>query len=256
MPETSWDNVQYLKFGDERTRPAQELLARVPLSTAQRVVDLGSGPGNSTALLQARWPEAHITGVESSADMLQRARADWPAIEWVHADLRHWEPPAPVDLLFANAVMQWLPDHATLFPALFERVRPGGVLAVQMPRNFEEPSHRLMRETPGPWSTRIDRVRALTPTSSPAFYYDLLAPRAAGLDIWQTTYEHVMPNAAAIVEWVKGTGLRPYLDALADSDRAAYLDAYTQAIDSAYPMRADGKRLFSFPRLFIVATVR
>jgi trans-aconitate 2-methyltransferase len=250
---TSWDHVQYLKFGDERTRPARELLARVPLPKAARVVDLGCGPGNSTALLQARWPEARITGVDNSADMLQRARQDWPAIEWVKADVQTFQPEAPVDVLFANAVMHWLPDHDSLFASLIEQVRPGGVLAVQMPRNFEEPSHRLMRQVPGAWTERIDRVRALTPVASPSFYYDVLAPRASVLDIWQTTYQHVMPDAAAIVEWVKGSGLRPYLDAVAAEDRAAYLDAYTTAIDAAYPPRVDRKRLFSFPRLFVVA---
>jgi trans-aconitate 2-methyltransferase len=250
---TNWDDQQYLKFADERTRPAHELLARVPLSSAARVVDLGSGPGNSTALLHERWPQARITGVESSAEMLRRAKTDWPDIEWIHSDLRQWKPDAPVDVLFANAVLQWLPNHPALFPALLEHVREGGALAVQMPRNFQEPSHRLMRSIPGPWTRRIDHVRALTPTASPGSYYDLLAPHVARVDIWQTTYEHVMPGAAAIVDWVKGTGLRPYLDALTEDERGAYLEAYTEAIDAAYPPRIDGKRLFSFPRLFIVA---
>jgi trans-aconitate 2-methyltransferase len=185
--------------------------------------------------------------------MLERARKDGPAIDWVLADLRQWRPEEPVDLLFANAVLHWVPDHRALIPALIEQVRPGGVLAVQMPRNFEEPSHRLMRELPGPWAKRIEDVRALTPTASASFYYDLLAPRARTIDIWQTTYEHVMPDAAAIVEWVKGTGLRPYLDALTDDERGTYLTEYTAAIDAAYPPRIDQKRLFSFPRLFIVA---
>jgi trans-aconitate 2-methyltransferase len=251
---TSWDDRQYLKFADERTRPAHELLARVPLLDAGRVVDLGSGPGNSTALLQERWPKAHITGVESSAEMLRRARADYPSIEWIQADLRQWRPDAPVDVLFANAVLHWVPNHASVFPALFEQVAAGGALAVQMPRNYHEPSHRLMREIPGPWTSRIEQVAALTPASSPGTYYDLLALRARHIDIWQTTYEHVMPDAAAIVEWVKGTGLRPYLDALTDGERAEFLAAYTEAIDNSYPPRIDGKRLFSFPRLFIVAT--
>jgi len=249
----AWDDAQYLKFADERTRPAHELLARVPLSAADRVVDLGCGPGNSTALLRERWPAARITGVDSSAEMIRRARADFPALDWVLADLADWRAEAPVDVLFANAVMHWVPDHAARFPALLDQVRPGGVLAVQMPRSFDQPSHRLMRELPGPWRPRLDRVDAVTPAAGPDFYYDLLAPRARRLDIWQTTYEHVMPDAAAIVEWVKGTGLRPYLDALDEDQRGAYLGAYTEAIAGAYGARADGKRLFSFPRIFIVA---
>jgi trans-aconitate 2-methyltransferase len=249
-----WNDVQYLKFADQRTRPAAELLARaaqtLAAQTVQSIVDLGCGPGNSTALLQARWPQAAIVGVDSSSEMLQRARLDMPAIDWLEADAGSWRPAAPVDLLFANALLQWLPAHADLLPALFAQVRPGGVFAVQMPCNFDEPSHRLMRELPGPWQTNPVRV---SPVQSATFYYDLLAPHAAYLDIWQTTYQHVMADADAIVEWVKGTGLRPYLDVLDSAARETYLMAYRDAIDKAYPPRSDGKRLFSFPRLFILA---
>ncbi len=250
----AWDDRQYLKFSDERTRAARDLLARVPLDEAQTVADLGCGPGNSTALLHARWPAARITGIDSSADMLRRARHDLPACEWVEADVSAWRPAAPVDLLFANAVLHWLPDHAGLFPALLGHVRPGGVLAVQMPCSFSEPSHRAMRELPGPWRERLRHVRAEPTVADPAFYYDLLAPHARRIDLWRTTYEHVLAGADAIVEWVKGTGLRPCLDALDEHERPAYLAAYRAAIAAAYPARADGKCLFSFPRLFIVAT--
>ena len=257
---SAWDDRQYLKFADERTRPAQELLARVPLSRATNVVDLGCGPGNSTALLAARFPEAQITGVDNSREMLVRAQKDLPSATWVEADVAVYRAPAPVDLLFGNAVFQWLPDHAALFPALLEQVRPGGVLALQMPRNFEEPSHRLMRETEpdaatsfAGWGERLRDVRALTRVGTPEFYYDLLAPHALSVDIWQTNYQHVMQDANAIVEWVKGTGLRPYLDALPEAERSHYLKRYTAGIAQAYPPRADGRRIFNFPRLFMVA---
>ena len=250
---SQWDDSQYLKFADERTRPAEELLRRVPLAAAERVVDLGCGPGNSTALLRARWPNAQLTGVDNSPEMLRAAKKALPDVEWVEADAFEYRPSAPVDLLFANAVFHWLPNHEQLFPALLAHLRPGGVLAVQMPHNFMEPSHRAMRELPGPWLERIAEVSALTPVASASFYYDVLAPRVSKLDIWQTRYEHVMNDAQAIVEWVKGTGLRPYLDALKDSERATYLEGYRNAVDAAYPPRSDGKRLFSFPRLFIVA---
>jgi trans-aconitate 2-methyltransferase len=248
----SWDDSQYLKFADERTRPARELLGRVPVSGPRRVVDLGCGPGNSTALLLERWPEARLTGVDSSSEMLERARHDLPGLEWLQADAGSFDPGA-VDVLFSNALLQWLPEHERLVPRLFGAVRPGGALAVQVPRNFDEPSHRLMRETAGPWAARTASVRTRSAVGSPAFYYDLLAPTARSVDIWQTTYEHVMTGAEAIVEWVKGTGLRPYLDVLTADERPHFLDAYTRAIDAAYPPRSDGKRLFSFPRLFIVA---
>jgi trans-aconitate 2-methyltransferase len=250
---SAWDDAQYLRFADERTRPARELLARVPLASARRVLDLGCGPGNSTALLRERWPEARLTGVDDSAEMLERARRDQPQIDWVLADASRFVPDAPLDVSFSNALLQWLPDHEVLIPALFEQVRPGGALAFQMPCNFGEPSHRWMRELDGPWAERIAAVRRRSPVGNAAFYYDLLAPRARAVDIWQTTYEHVLDDAGAIVEWVKGTGLRPYLDALTPVERPQYLERYTRAIADAYPQRSDGKRLFSFPRLFVVA---
>jgi trans-aconitate 2-methyltransferase len=250
---TSWDDEQYLKFADQRTRPARELLARVPLASARRVLDLGCGPGNSTALLRERWPDAWLTGVDSSAEMLERARKDQPNIEWIEADAGNFVPAEPVDVLFSNALLQWLPAHDVLVPRLLDQLRPGGVLAFQMPRNFSEPSHRLMRETPGPWASRTAGVRSQSPVGSPSFYYDLLAPKARSVDVWQTTYEHVLADAAAIVDWVKGTGLRPYLDVLTPAERPHFLDAYTRGIDAAYPPRRDNQRLFSFPRLFVVA---
>jgi trans-aconitate 2-methyltransferase len=249
----TWDEAQYAKFIDARTRPAEELLARVPLTAAARVVDLGCGPGNSTALLHARWPSAHITGVDSSPEMLRSARVALPAVEWVQADLRGYRADAALDVLFANAVLHWVPDHASLFPALLDQISAGGALAVQMPYNFDEPSHRAMRELPGPWAHKLQSLQTASAVGTPAFYYDLLAARASALDIWQTRYEQVMADPKAIVEWVKGTGLRPYLEALDGSEREDYLRAYEQRIAEAYPARSDGRRLFSFPRLFLVA---
>lgn len=248
-----WDDKQYLKFGNERTRAAEELLARVPTASAREVIDLGCGPGNSTALLAARWPGAHITGVDNSPEMLERARKDLPAQDWLEADVSTFRALKPPDVLFANAVLQWLPDHERVFPALFGELAPGGVLAVQVPYNQDEPSHRLMREVPEPFASHVQGARASQRVATPAFYYDLLAPHASHVDIWRTTYEHVMAEPSAIVEWVKGTGLRPYLEALPEALRPEYLERYTRGIAEAYPARSDGKRLFSFPRLFIVA---
>ncbi|MDB4990079.1 MAG: trans-aconitate 2-methyltransferase [Myxococcaceae bacterium] len=254
----SWDDEQYLKFAEERTRPAEELLARVPVDKPHRVIDLGCGPGNSTQLLSDRWPFADVRGVDSSPEMLQRARRDLPTVEFIEADLRTYRPDEPADVLFANAVLQWVPDHDKVIPDLFASLRPGGALAFQVPNNFEEPSHRLMRELTGHGLTSAtrERLRELNTRANvgvPAYYYDRLAVHARHVDIWQTTYEHVMPDAQAIVEWVRGTGLRPYLEALEGEQQAAFLAAYTAAIEVAYPRRANGKRLFSFPRLFVVA---
>ena len=250
---TRWNDAQYLKFGDERTRAARELLMRVPLGRAERVVDLGCGPGNSTALLRERWPDARLSGVDNSPEMLARARRDFPSIEWILGDAGSYTVSEPVDLLFANAVFHWLPDHATLFPSLIEKIKQGGVLAVQMPLSSEEPTHRLMREVRARVMPGRQEVIAAAPVGGAAFYYGLLASRATAVDIWRTTYEHVMRDAAAIVEWVKGTGLRPYLDDLTERERGAFLAEYEAAIDLAYPPQIDGRRLFSFPRLFIVA---
>jgi trans-aconitate 2-methyltransferase len=249
----TWDERQYAMFLDARTRPSRELLARLPLTAAKRVIDLGCGPGNSTELLRERWPSARISGVDSSEQMLRSARAAHADIDWVQSDLRDYVPDGQVDVLFANAVLHWLPEHERLIPALFDQLSPGGALAFQMPYNSEEPSHRWMRELPGPWGSRLETIRPEAPVGTPAFYYDLLSPRASTVDIWQTRYEHVMPDADAIVDWVKGSGLRPYLEALPDDERAQYLGAYREAIAGAYPQRSDGRRLFSFPRLFVVA---
>ncbi len=251
----TWDDKQYAKFLDARTRPARELLARVTLPVASRVIDLGCGPGNSTQLLWERWPDAKVTGVDNSAEMLRSARELAPGADWVQADLRDYRPVGPVDVVFANAVFQWLPDHERLLTDLLGWIKPGGALAFQLPYNAHEPTHRWMRELRGPWSDKLKAVSRDAPVESPSFYYDVLAPRAKSVDIWQTRYEQVMPDANAIVEWVKGTGLRPYLQALEGEEREAYLEAYVDAVDRSYPVRADGNRLFPFPRLFVVALV-
>jgi trans-aconitate 2-methyltransferase len=257
----AWDDAQYLKFVDARTRPAAELLARVHVAldvdaaAAARVIDLGCGPGNSTELLVQRFPHAQIIGVDSSEPMLKSARAALPQREFVLADVTTYQPEQPADVLFANALFQWVPDHERVFPKLLGMLRPGGWLAIQMPDNFHEPSHRLMREVILRYVPDLGAVKRHPPILTSAQYYDLLAPRAKHIDIWQTRYEQVMPDAAAIVEWVKGTGLRPFLEALEPADQAAFLRDYEQEVAKAYPKRADGKLLFPFPRLFIVCSV-
>lgn len=255
---SDWNASQYLKFEDERTRAARDLLARVPPGPRLAIADLGCGPGNSTELLAERFPEAAITGVDSSPDMLRQARLRLPACTFLQADLSSWTPAAPLDLIFANAVFQWVPQRDEAFLRLLSHLPPGGVLAVQMPDNDEEASHRVLREVAatGPWVETLAATRAARDTlPPPAAYYDLLAPACQRLDIWHAVYNHVLEDAAAIVEWVKGTRLRPYLAALPDDDaRAAFVSAYTARLAEAYPPRVDGKVLLRFPRLFIVAT--
>jgi len=253
-----WNPALYRRYEDERTRPAQELLARVPLAEAARVVDLGCGPGNSTELLARRFPKAQVTGTDNSEAMLVSARERLPAARFELSDIATWAPretEAP-DLIYANASLQWVPDHETLIPRLFDALAPGGVLAVQMPDNRQEPTHRLMRAVAAeaPWAEPIgdaDKLRTLLlPLGG---YYDLLAARAAHVDVWHTIYQHPMANAAAIVEWVRGTGLKPFVDRLPPDLQASYLAEYERRVDEAYPVRTDGKRLLAFPRMFIVA---
>lgn len=251
-----WNASLYLHYADERTRAARDLLARVPPAAPATVVDLGCGPGNSTELLRERFPGAALTGIDTSDDMLAAAGKRLPETRFEKGDVAAFRPERPVDLLFANAVLQWLPGHETLFPRLFETVAPGGAFAVQMPDNLGESSHRAMRETAadGPWASRIgdaDKVR--TRILSAETYYDLLAPATSGVDIWRSTYHHAMKDADAIVEWVGATGLRPFLDPLDEDERRGFLAAYRGRIERAYPARADGRRLLSFPRFFIVA---
>jgi trans-aconitate 2-methyltransferase len=251
-----WSARQYLKFEDERTRPPRDLLAQVPLASPRRVVDLGCGPGNSTELLIARWPQAEVVGLDSSPDMLRQARERLPRGTFVEADIVNWSPVADTDLLFANAVFQWVPDHPAVFQRLLAALPLGGVLAVQMPDNTNEPALALMREVAaeGPWATTLASAAAARddlPTIGE--YYDRLRPICSQLDIWHTTYNHVMAGPQGIVEWFKGSALRPFLSALDADMREGFAAEYTARIAKAYPARFDGKALLRFPRLFIVA---
>lgn len=253
---TDWNADLYLRFAEERTRPAAELLARVPLAAVGHAVDIGCGPGNSTELIVRRYPEATITGIDTSPDMLEKARCRLPAVAFTLDDAATFTADPPADLLFANAVLQWLPDHEALFPRLMEGLAPGGVLAVQMPDNLDQPSHRLMREVAArpDFAGTIGDAGAVRARILPVeAYYDLLAPLAATIDIWRTTYVHVLADAPAIVDWLRATGLRPFLEPLGEAEKTAFLDAYTQQIAAAYPRRVDGRVLLAFPRLFIVA---
>jgi trans-aconitate 2-methyltransferase len=252
---TAWSPGQYLKFADERTRPARDLLAAVPLAQPRRVVDLGCGPGNSTELLAARFPEAAVSGIDSSPEMLAAARKRLPALSFVEVDATTWTPEAETDLVFANAVFHWVPDHRAVMARLLAALPAGGALAVQMPDNLDEPSHRLMRHTAldGPWRDRFDVPIAREVLFAPPAYYDALRPLAARVDIWRTIYNHPVEGAAAMLEWVRSTGLRPYLDRLTPDERPVFEADYVARLADAYPALADGKVLFRFPRLFIVA---
>ena len=251
-----WSARQYLKFEDERTRPPRDLLAQVPLQRPHRVVDLGCGPGNSTELLVERYPQSEVVGLDSSPDMLRKARERLPKCEFVEADIATWTPDARTDLLFANAVIQWLPDHTAVLRRLLQALPEGGVLAVQMPDNTREPALRFQREVgeSGPWADHSE-IKAAPRDDLPSVeaYYDLLKPVCTHLDIWHTVYNHVMTSPEAITEWFKGSSLQPFLSPLDAKAREQFLAAYTKKITGAYKSRFDGRVLLKFPRLFILA---
>ncbi len=263
-PQAGWDPVQYGKYAAERFRPAMDLLRQVPLATARVVVDLGCGTGELTRIMAQRWPSAKVIGIDRSREMLDRARAaGLDAVQWCTGDIADWVPDQPCDLIYANASLQWLEDHRTLFPRLLTYVSAGGFLAVQMPLSWGAPSHRLMRETlndggPGgaPLGTEgLRRLAAREWVESAPAYHELLAPGTRHLDIWETTYLHILEGPDPVLEWVRGTGLRPILEGLVDDERATFLAAYRSRLRTAYPPTADGRTLFPFRRLFIVAGV-
>ncbi len=261
----TWSATQYLEFEAERTRPVRDLLAGVPDGVDVRsAVDIGCGPGNSTEVLAARFPRASVSGLDSSAEMIAAARKRLPQLIFEVADIAAWigsgargaDVPrrASFDFILANAVLQWVPDHAALFPALAARLAPGGCLAVQMPDNLEEPAQTLMREVAVAWRAKLaDADRARVPIEPADWYYRSLRQSCARVDVWRITYYHPLAGANAIVEWFKGTGLRPFLDPLDPEERTEFLARYKSRIAAAYPPLPDGNVLLPFPRLFVVA---
>jgi trans-aconitate 2-methyltransferase len=257
-----WLPSQYLQFAGERLRPALDLMARIPLEHPRIIVDLGCGTGNVTKLLGERWPEARIIGVDNSPEMLAQARAatgDDPRYTFIAADLARWRPEMPVDLIYSNAALHWLPDHATVFANTAVMVAEGGVLAVQMPDNFRAPSHTTIAEIARSerWRAKLGPIVREPPVASAASYSAWLSPLMKNIDIWLTEYLQVLAprndGEHPVAAWTKGTWLVPFLEALDDDERAEFLREYMQRLAREYPPRADGQTLFPFRRLFIVA---
>lgn len=257
-PSVTWDPAQYLLFAEWRLRAALDLLTHVEVTGAAHVVDLGTGTGVVLPALAERFPQAALVAVDNSAEMLERARREVTGlpVTWLEADAETWRPEQPVDVLYSNATLQWLGDHPSLLPRLLSFVRPGGVLAVQMPRNYDAPSHRLAAEAAmeGPWRDRLaPLVTETPPVTDPLSYLEILAPHSADVDLWETEYLHVLEGDEPVVEWVKGTALRPFLDALEEPDRTAFEDDYRRRVAAAYPALPDGRTVLPFRRLFFVA---
>lgn len=254
----NWSAKQYSKFEQERTRAVRDLLGALPQNEVETAIDIGCGPGNSTEVLVDLFPEASVSAFDSSRDMIEAARKRLPQVQFSVRDIYRWEAPGPFGLILANAVMQWLPEHDIVFPALINKLEYGGSLAIQMPDNLDEPAHRLMREIAydDRWADKLSyAIQARTARYDANWYYQLLSRHASKTDIWRTTYYHALPGGAeSVVEWFKGSGLRPFLALLNESEQQKFLAKYLAAIKEAYPAQPDGTVLLPFPRLFMIAT--
>ena len=252
----SWNPSQYLQFGQERTRPAIDLVSAIAVESPASIIDLGCGPGNSTAVLRQRWPAARVIGLDSSAEMIEAARAAHPEWEWIVSDIAAWHPARLVDVVFSNAALQWVPDHGPLVQRLFSHVAAGGALAFQIPSVHHALVRVLIREIAleEPWASRIAAPLAALTMEPPGFYYDRLAPLARRIDLWESEYLHVMASHAAIVDWYSSTGLRPFLAALeTEAERRRFVARFLERVRQAYEVQRDGKLLFPFRRTFVVA---
>jgi trans-aconitate 2-methyltransferase len=258
-----WDPDQYRRFASHRLRPALDLIARLEGLEPKTVYDLGCGTGEITRLLATLWPDAHVCGIDSSEEMLARARGPAGAsVTFERGDLASWEPKAPVDVLFSNAAYHWIPDHRNVFPNLVRSLAPGGALAVQMPMSWDLPSHRAMRDVLDqgrdgkPFGTpELRAAMARKPLLGTAEYYGILAVRATEIDLWETEYFQTLDGEDAVLEWVRGTGLRPILDGLEGEEREAFLERYRWRLRELYPRRSDGRTLYPFRRLFMFCRV-
>ncbi len=257
---TQWDSAQYLRFERERTQPAIDLARRIECAAPREVLDVGCGPGNSSRVLAKRFPGARIHGIDSSPEMIAAARTAHPDLDFSLCDAGRdlgSLGPGRFDVVFSNACIQWIPDHELLLRDLLGLLRPGGVLAVQTPMNDDEPIHRIIEglvagET---WKGAFAQPRIFY-NLRPEAYFDLLAALAADFTLWRTTYFHVLASHAAIMEWYRGTGLRPYLGVLSPAEAAAFEADVLAQVVRQYPKQRDGRIIFRFPRFFFTATAR
>ena len=261
MTDARWDPDRYLEFEEERGRPFDDLVGRIRVAAPERIVDLGCGPGNTTARLLDRWPDASIVGIDSSQEMITQAMelAVDGRLEFRVQDLREWEPDQPVDVLLCCATFQWVPNHAGLFPRFIDSLTPGGTFAFQVPNNFDEPSHTLLHElaTSERWRDILQPAVRAASVLEPRTYLTELLSTGAQADVWETTYLHVLNGPDAVLRWIRGTGLRPFLTALEQSGSPTavddFLTSYAAALRAAYPRDPHGRVVFPFRRLFAVS---
>lgn len=261
LASTVWDANLYLKFADARMRPALDLMGRLDPANAARaghaIYDLGCGAGNISRILAERFPGAPVVGIDSSEQMLEKARSQTAdsRVSFAKGDLAQFKPDVPPAILYSNAAYQWLPGHIDMFPGLMKLLPSGGQLAIQMPRNHEAPSHALMREAAdaGPWADKLKGIGGIARVEEPSHYFDVLKPFSSDLEVWETIYQQVLTGKDPVAQYTASTGLRPFLEALQEPERAQFYAKYASLIAKAYPTRSDGVTLFPFRRLFIVA---
>jgi trans-aconitate 2-methyltransferase len=256
MSNAAWNPDQYLQFRNERTQPSVDLIGRIEISDPASIVDLGCGPGNSTQLLRQRWPQAKVAGLDNSSEMLERARLECPEIEWILGDVTTFSRERSWDIVFSSAMLQWVKDHNTVVPSLFQTVNKGGVLAVQVPANAESPLHRSYQAVAArePWKSRTGGYRDLLNYRPAAHYYDLLATRSARIELWETTYYHILKSHQDLIAWYRSTAMRPLLSRLADpKQREQFEQEVLEGCAAQYEARPDGQVLYPFKRLFFVA---
>jgi trans-aconitate 2-methyltransferase len=254
----TWDSAQYLKFAEDRTRPSIDLAASVALEAPLRAIDLGCGPGNSTAVVGRRWPSATVTGLDSSPAMLATAQQEHPEMSWIKSDIASWAATntEKFDLIFSNAALHWVPNHAKVLPEIFSAVAGGGALAFQVPHSLADPHQTCMRALPfsPKWRPQFTQLPVIWQVEPVGFYYELFTARATRVDLWLTDYIYVFDGPAGIVEWHRGAALRPFLELLPDeAAREEFLADYLAAITPHYPRQSNGKVLLPFRRLFVIA---
>lgn len=255
MTTSDWNATLYLNFDNERLRPALDLLAQIPAKDPKLIYDLGCGPGNVTMYLKQRWSNARVVGIDSSADMIAKAQAISSEIEWRLADLTTWQADAPADVLYTNATLHWLDNHEVLFPRLLDAVKPGGVMAIQIPNNFSAPSHTSIADVvrDGPWQERLKPFQRENPVKQMDEYYQILRPHVTSLNMWETIYHQQLEGEDPVVIWTMSTMLRPLLDQLSEAEGATFVEDYRKRVRKAYPPRADGVTIMPFKRMFMIA---
>ncbi len=252
----NWSSAQYLKFKNERTQPSVDLAKRIELENPEKIIDIGCGPGNSTNVLKNLFPKAYILGIDNSKNMIENARENYPDLEFKVCDaekeLGNFE--NDFDIVFSNACIQWIPNHSVLLENMFSLLKKGGVMAIQTPMNYEEPIHKIIEETvtEASWQNKFITPRIFY-NLKPEEYYDLLSDLASDFTLWTTSYFHKMKSHNDIMEWYKGTGLRPYLNQLSDNDRTKFEKCIYNKVISAYPKQKNGDVIFEFPRFFMIA---